>query len=71
MVREIGLDDDFSGVIASPGSSGHLGQQLKSSLGSPEIGQSKSLIGRQHTDRMVLDLAAAWERLAPWPLVAP
>ena len=27
-------------------------------------------IGRQHTDRMVLDLAAAWERLAPWPLVA-
>jgi Asp-tRNA(Asn)/Glu-tRNA(Gln) amidotransferase A subunit family amidase len=28
-------------------------------------------IGRQHTDRMVLDLAAAWERLAPWPLVAP
>jgi Asp-tRNA(Asn)/Glu-tRNA(Gln) amidotransferase A subunit family amidase len=29
------------------------------------------LIGRQHTDRMVLDLAAAWERLAPWPLVAP
>ena len=29
------------------------------------------LIGRQHTDRMVLGLAAAWERLAPWPLVAP
>ncbi len=28
-------------------------------------------IGRQHTDRMVLDLAAAWERLASWPLVAP
>jgi Asp-tRNA(Asn)/Glu-tRNA(Gln) amidotransferase A subunit family amidase len=28
-------------------------------------------IGRQHTDHMVLDLAAAWERLAPWPLVAP
>ena len=27
-------------------------------------------IGRQHTDRMVLDLAAAWERFAPWPLVA-
>jgi len=27
-------------------------------------------IARQHTDRMVLDLAAAWERLAPWPLVA-
>jgi len=28
-------------------------------------------IGRQHTDRMVMDLAAAWERLAPWPLVVP
>ena len=28
-------------------------------------------IGRQHTDRMVLDLAAEWERLAPWPLVGP
>ena len=28
-------------------------------------------IGRQHTDRMVLDLAVAWERLASWPLVAP
>ena len=28
-------------------------------------------IGRQHADRMVLDLAAAWERLAPWPLVGP
>ena len=27
--------------------------------------------GRQHADRMVLDLAAEWERLAPWPLVGP
>ena len=29
------------------------------------------LMGRQHEDRMVLDLAAAWERIEPWPLVAP
>ena len=29
------------------------------------------VMGRQHEDRMVLDLAAAWERIEPWPLVAP
>ena len=29
------------------------------------------VMGRQHEDRMVLDVAAAWERLEPWPLVAP
>ncbi|HIM84961.1 MAG TPA: amidase [Acidimicrobiia bacterium] len=28
-------------------------------------------IGRQHEDRMILDLARAWEQLQPWPLVAP
>ena len=28
-------------------------------------------MGRQHEDRMVMDLARAWEQLEPWPLVAP
>ena len=28
-------------------------------------------IARQHADRLVLDLARAWELLEPWPLVAP
>jgi aspartyl-tRNA(Asn)/glutamyl-tRNA(Gln) amidotransferase subunit A len=29
------------------------------------------LMGRQHEDRMIMDLARAWELLEPWPLVAP
>ena len=28
-------------------------------------------MGRQHEDRMVMDLARTWEQLEPWPLVAP
>ncbi len=29
------------------------------------------LMGRQHADRLVLDLAHAWEQVEPWPLVVP
>ena len=29
------------------------------------------LMGRQHEDRMIMDLARAWELFEPWPLVAP
>jgi len=29
------------------------------------------IMGRQHDDRLVLEVAGAWERLSKWPLVAP
>ena len=29
------------------------------------------IMGAQHEDRLVLDVAAAWERVSKWPLVAP
>ncbi|GAC1444931.1 MAG: amidase [Mycobacteriales bacterium] len=29
------------------------------------------IVGRRHEDAMLLDVASRWERLRPWPLVAP
>jgi aspartyl-tRNA(Asn)/glutamyl-tRNA(Gln) amidotransferase subunit A len=29
------------------------------------------IVGMRHTDGLLLDVAAAFERARPWPLVAP
>jgi len=77
---EIESNTRVAGEKAPPGNNGALTIPANIS-GNPAVSVPAGLVGgrpigiqlmgRQHEDRMVMDLARAWEQLEPWPLLAP
>ena len=77
---EIESNTRVAGEKAPPGNNGALTIPANIS-GNPAVSVPAGLVdgrpigiqlmGRQHEDRMIMDLARAWELLEPWPLVAP
>ncbi|HCV36700.1 MAG TPA: hypothetical protein DF783_07205, partial [Acidimicrobiaceae bacterium] len=76
---EIESNTRVAGDKAPPGNNGALTIPANIS-GNPAVSVPAGFVGdrpvgiqfmgRQHEDRMVLDLARAWESLQPWPLVS-
>jgi aspartyl-tRNA(Asn)/glutamyl-tRNA(Gln) amidotransferase subunit A len=77
---EVESNTRVAGEKAPPGNNGALTIPANVS-GNPAVSVPAGLVdglpvglqlmGRQHEDRTVLGLAAAWEQVGPWPLVAP
>lgn len=77
---EIEVNTRVDGEKVSPGNNGALTIPANIS-GNPScsvpvgvhdgLPVGMQIMAAQHQDRLVLDLAQAWERLVPWPLVAP
>ena len=51
--------------------SGHPAVSVPAGMGSIGIPFGLQIVGPRYRDDLVLELAAAWERVRPWPLVAP
>ncbi len=71
-VGEIKVNPYNGGALTIPGNvSGHPAISVPAGLSASGLPIALQAYARRHEDALLLDLALAWERARPWPLVAP
>jgi aspartyl-tRNA(Asn)/glutamyl-tRNA(Gln) amidotransferase subunit A len=71
-VGEVKVSPYNAGALTIPGSvSGYPAVSLPAGLSAGGLPIGLQAYARRHEDALLLDLALAWERTRPWPLVAP
>jgi aspartyl-tRNA(Asn)/glutamyl-tRNA(Gln) amidotransferase subunit A len=72
MVGEVKVSPYNAGSLTIPGNiSGYPAISIPAGLTSNGLPVGLQAYGRRHEDALLLDLALAFERARPWPLVAP
>ena len=71
-VGEVKVSPFNAGALTIPGSiSGYPAVSMPAGLSVAGLPIGLQAYARRHEDALLLDLALAWERARPWPLVAP
>jgi len=71
-VGEVKVSPYNAGALTIPGSvSGYPAVSMPAGLSASGLPIGLQAYARRHEDALLLDLALAWERARPWPLVAP
>jgi aspartyl-tRNA(Asn)/glutamyl-tRNA(Gln) amidotransferase subunit A len=72
VVGEVKVNPYNAGALTIPGNiSGYPAVSLPAGLTSNSLPVGLQMYARRHEDALLLDLALAFERARPWPLVAP
>jgi aspartyl-tRNA(Asn)/glutamyl-tRNA(Gln) amidotransferase subunit A len=72
VVGETKVNPYNGGALTIPANiSGYPAISMPAALSAAGLPIGLQAIARRHEDALLLDLALAWERARPWPLVAP